>query len=328
MSPNPRQTPPVVVAHNFYQQPGGEDEVFRSECRLLTSQGHEVVPFVADNAAIGRSGGLRLAGRTVWNRAMYRELRGLCRARRPLVVHFHNTFPLISPAAYYAARAEGAPVVQTLHNFRLACPNALFFREGRVCRDCVGKAVPWPGVVHACYRNSRPASGVTATMLAVHRALGTYDRQVDVFIALTEFARSQFLSAGLPRERVVVKPNFLYPDPGVGEHRGRFALYVGRLSAEKGVATLVQAWRAIGDRFTLKIVGDGPEATLRERTPPGIEWLGWQSRERVLDLMKEAAFLVLPVGVVRELPDDAGRGLRDRARGDRQRPGVPRRAGP
>ena len=167
------QRSPIVVSHNFYQLPGGEDEVFRSESRLLAEHGHEVVPYVADNTVIGTTGGLGLAGRTVWNRDTYRELRRLCQARRPRVVHFHNTFPLLSPSVYYAARAEGVPVVQTLHNFRLACPNALFFRQGTVCKDCVGKAIPWPGVVHACYRGSRPASAATAAMLGIHRALGT-----------------------------------------------------------------------------------------------------------------------------------------------------------
>src|SRR5204863_974672 len=133
------------------------------------------------------------AARTVWSRPAYRELRDLIRAHRPAVAHFHNTFPLISPAAYYAARAGGVPVVQTLHNFRLLCPNALFFRAGRVCEDCLGKSVPWPGVVHKCYRESHSASAGVAVMTATHRAIGTWRRAVDVYIALTAFSRQKFI---------------------------------------------------------------------------------------------------------------------------------------
>src|SRR5581483_7006330 len=145
------------------------------------------------------------AARTVWSRPAYRVLRELLRAHRPAVAHFHNTFPLISPAAYYACRAERVPVVQTLHNFRLLCPNALFFRDGRVCEDCLGKPVPWPGVVHKCYRGSRTASTGVAALLTVHRALGTWHNQVDVYIALTRTSRDKFVAGGLPANQVVVK---------------------------------------------------------------------------------------------------------------------------
>jgi glycosyltransferase involved in cell wall biosynthesis len=131
-------------------------------------------------------------------------------------------------------------------------------------------------------------------MLGLHRALGTWTRKVDAYIALTDFARQRFLAAGLPDDRVVVKPNFIFPDPGAGTHRGRYGLFVGRLSPEKGVSALLRAWERIGDRFTLKIVGDGPLNTLLEQRRPGVEWLRWQAREQVLELMREAAFLVLP----------------------------------
>ena len=166
--------PRVAVIHNRYQQPGGEDGVFAGETDLLERQGHEVVRYVLDNQAIDGMGRLALARATVWNGDAYAGLRRLFASYRPDVAHFHNTFPLVSPAGYYAARREGVAVVQTLHNFRLACPNALFFRDGHVCEDCSGKAVAWPGVLHACYRGSRAASGMTAAMLAVHRALGTW----------------------------------------------------------------------------------------------------------------------------------------------------------
>ena len=284
----------VALVHNRYQQHGGEDAAVAAEAALLEAHGHRVVRYTLDNDGIARLGRARLVRATLWNDAAHGELRELLGAARPAVAHFHNTFPLVSPAAYYAARDAGVPVVQTLHNFRLVCPNALLYRDGHPCEECVGRAVPWPGVVHACYRQSRAASAVTAAMLATHRALGTWQNAVDVYIALTNFARAKFIEGGLPAERLAVVPNFLAADPGAGSHAGRFALFVGRLSPEKGLGTLLTAWRALAGALPLKIVGSGPlEATL-DRTVPGTEWLGRQSAENVLALMREAAFLVVP----------------------------------
>jgi len=284
----------VTVIHNFYQQAGGEDEVFRSEVELLLARGHEVLTYTVDNKAITGSNPAALARDTIWNSRTYAELRAHFRATKPRIAHFHNTFPLISPAAYYAARAEKVAVVQTLHNYRLCCPNALFFRDGRVCEDCLGRRLAWPGVVHACYRGSRGASGVIAAMLATHRAGGTWRNLVGAYVALSAFARSKFIAGGLPAERVHVKPNFLPVDPGLGPHDGDFALFVGRLSSEKGIATLLRSWAQAGGGRSLKIVGTGPLEDLAAQQQPGVEWLGWQPRQRVLELMRHAAFLVLP----------------------------------
>jgi len=286
--------PKVVVVHNHYQQAGGEDQVFRAEVELLRAHAHDVVPYTIDNHSVADVGTVRLVKATFWNSSVYHQLRALFRAHGPDVVHFHNTFPLISPAAYYAARAEGVPVVQTLHNFRLLCPNALFFRQGRICEDCLGKAVPWPGVLHACYRDDRRATSVAAGMLSVHRAIGTWADRVSVYVTLSDFARGKFIAGGLPANRIVVKPNFLAPDPGVGDHAGNFALFVGRLSEEKGLGVLLDAWRQLRAPVALKIVGSGPLETAASSSRPEIEWLGRQPRERVLALMKDAAFLVLP----------------------------------
>src|SRR5829696_8328643 len=171
----------VLLLHNRYQLPGGEDQVFAAEGELLEARGHRVSRYTVHNDQVAEMNRPALAKATVWNQAVYRELRALIRSERPQVAHFHNTLPLISPAAYYAAQAEGVPVVQTLHNYRLLCPNALFFREGRVCEDCLGKHLPWPGVVHSCYRGSRVASGAVTMMLTAHRTLGTWTREVDTY---------------------------------------------------------------------------------------------------------------------------------------------------
>jgi glycosyltransferase involved in cell wall biosynthesis len=287
----------VLIAHNYYQQAGGEDQCVAAETAMLRAYGHEVIRYDLHNDAIKGMGRLRVALRTLWSRQARREVRDLIRAERPDVVHFHNTFPLISPAAYHAARAEKVPVVQTLHNFRLLCPNALFFREGKVCEDCLGKSVPWPGVLHKCYRGSRSASATVAAMVTTHRVLGTWRKAVDRYIALTEFGRQKFVEGGLPADRIVVKPNFVYPDPGPGRGAGGYAVFVGRLSPEKGVETLLAAWKELGGAVPLKVVGDGPLApAVAEAAASGarIEWLGSKRLEEVYELIGEALFLVLP----------------------------------
>jgi glycosyltransferase involved in cell wall biosynthesis len=287
----------ILHVHEHYQQPGGEDQAFARENALLEAAGHSLVRYSVHNDQIRDMGRLRLAQATVWNQAVYRELRDLIRRERPALAAFQNTLPLISPAAYYAASSEGVPVVQTLHNYRLLCPSGLLFREGRVCEDCVGKTVAWHGVIHGCYRGSRPASAAVATMLAVHRVLGTWDEQVDLYVALTEFAREKFVAGGIPPERIMVRPHFVHPDPGPGEGKGGYALFVGRLSPEKGLDTLLDAWGRLGGRMPLRIVGDGPLGPLVRATAgrtPGVEWLGRKSVDEVSRLMAEAAFLVFP----------------------------------
>ncbi len=289
----------VLVVHNYYQQAGGEDEVFRNETQTLAQHGVQVSTHTVHNDAIGagRGGQVRTALQSVWNAQAARTLAALVRERQVDVVHFHNTFPLISPAAYRAVRGEGAAVVQTLHNYRLLCANHNFFRDGHVCEDCLGRTPPWPAVRHACYRGSRSASGTVAAMLTAHRLLGTYARDVDLYVALTEFARAKLVQGGLPADRMVVKPNFLARDPGMGRADGDYALFVGRLTPEKGPGVLLEAWRTLGARLKLKVVGDGPLAPDVQRAAqdlPGVEVLGRQDRAQVLALMQGAFALVFP----------------------------------
>jgi len=287
----------ILLCHNSYLEPGGEDRVFADECRLLESRGHDVAHYLVHNREIDCMPKASLAGKVLWNHETYAEVRRLIGVTRPDVLHCTNTFPLISPAVYDAARRAGVPVVQSLHNYRLLCPNALLFREGRACEDCLGRAVPWPGVLHACYRKSRTASAAVAAMIALHRARRTWTQGVDQYLAVSDFARRKLIEGGLPAGLITVKPNFVDPDPGVADGRGGYALFAGRLAPEKGVETLLAAWQRSRRLPPLVILGDGPLAgSVREacRRDPRITWLGRRPAGEVLDRMGDAACVVLP----------------------------------
>ncbi|MFP5411158.1 MAG: glycosyltransferase, partial [Gammaproteobacteria bacterium] len=261
-----------------------------AETTLLRAHGHAVETYFRSNDDVRDMSASALARQTVWSSRTVRDLETLLQRFRPDVIHVHNTFPLVSPSLYWTAARAGIPVVQTLHNFRLLCLNALFLREDKVCEDCMGR-LPWRGVARACYRGSRAASVALASMLTLHRALGTYRSKVTRYIALNEFCRGKFIEGGLPAERVVVKPNFVdFPSPEPGPRTG--LLFVGRLSSEKGIATLAAAVTALTGA-SLRVAGDGPEATLLDGVP-GVTRLGSLPGDAVRAEMSRAAALVVP----------------------------------
>jgi len=283
-------TPRVLFVHNAYQHKGGEDSVVAEEIALLESHGHQVETYFRHNDDIAGLASLSVAQQTLWSSRTTQEIVALIDRFRPDIIHIHNTFPLISPSLYWAAGGAGVPVVQTLHNFRLMCLNALFMRGGRVCEDCLGH-VPWRGVVRRCYRDSPAASGVLGAMLVLHRGLGTYRNKVARYIALNEFCRSKFIEGGLPAERVVVKPNFVdFDAPAPASRAG--LLFVGRLSVEKGVSTLAAAMALLPDA-QLRVAGDGPEAGLLDGVA-GVTRLGSLPGEAVRGEMSHALALVVP----------------------------------
>jgi glycosyltransferase involved in cell wall biosynthesis len=290
----------VLVVHNHYQQPGGEDTTVEQESALLRDAGHEVVAYRRSNHEITSFSALKkltLPARFIWAGDAVRDLRRLIQQEKPDMAHFHNTHFMISPAAYSVCSEMHIPVVQTLQNYRLLCPNALFFRDGHSCEDCIGKTLAWPGIVHACYRRSRLQSAMVASTMTVHRWLNTWTDKIAVYVAPTGFARQKLIQGGLPADKIAVKPNFVYPDPGVESAPGGGALFVGRLAPEKGVHTLLAAWERLTGKVPLKIVGDGPlemEVASAARRLPGVEWLGSQPKDRILALMKKAVILIFP----------------------------------
>ena len=296
----------ILLGHNYYREKGGEDIAFASEGALLSEHGHLVEEFTDHNDRVRDLTLPELVRDTLWSRSSHRALSGRLRKGRFDVAHFHNTFMLLSPSVYHACHDAGVPVAQTLHNYRLICPKATMSREGRVCERCSGLFFPWPSVHHACYREDRAASLTVAAMLVFHKVLRTWTEKVGVYIALTRFARRKFIEGGLPADRIVVKPNFVHPDPGKGDSFRAGAVCIGRLSPEKGLLTLLRAWEHHPD-FPLSLIGDGPsrgelERFVHDRRIRGVKFLGRIPRPEVLARLKRASFLVFPSECYEGLP--------------------------
>jgi glycosyltransferase involved in cell wall biosynthesis len=286
----------VLQIHTRYREPGGEDVVVEAEAALLRAAGHEVVAYQAENPSRPVTTAAMLA-QAAWNPGSARALTRLVQRTRPDVAHVHNTWFALSPSVIRALRQAGVPVVMTLHNYRLVCANAQLYRDGRPCDTCVGSH-PWHGVRHRCYRGSGlltfPASGA----ITLHRWLGTWRHDVDLFLAPSEFTRALFVRAGLPADRIRVKPNFV-ADPGP-RHRpagsSTSVLFVGRLAAQKGIDVLLAAWaRFGGGGLELAVVGDGPFQSELERHPvAGVRFEGRLDARAVRDRMLAARALAFP----------------------------------
>lgn len=289
----------ILRVHNRYQQRGGEDAVFEAECELLVNHGHNVKTLEFTNHDIQGNAGIidaaKLAANTVWSRSARKRIALTMDDFHPEVVHFDNFFPLVSPAAYSTVRKRRVAVVQTLHNFRLLCPSATLFLDGDIYEKNLGKLVPLPAILDGAYRDSRTQTAVVAAMLTTHRLLRTWHRNVDSFIALTEFGRQKFIDGGLNAERIVVKPNFVNsPVPSSGEGRAGF-LFVGRLSSEKGIETLVSAQGH--HHQSIRVVGDGPLSGVVEAYASDVatlESLGRLPSSEVHAEMEHSLALVFP----------------------------------
>ncbi len=267
----------------------------------MEGRGHRVITYTRSNRELEKISAfarLKTVGNLVSASDSKRDVARILRAERPDLVHVHNTFMMISPSIYEACHDAQIPVVQTLHNYRLSCPAMFFFRDGHVCEECREHSL-LNSVWHGCYRNSLSATAAVALMLQVHRSRGTWTQAISGYIALTEFSRNKFIEAGLPAQKIHVKPNFVDPDPGERNAAGKYALFAGRLSPEKGASTLLAAWKRLSAKVPLLIVGDGPlraelEAEVAKCDLRQVTFLGRLTAGETRAAMREAAFLIVP----------------------------------
>jgi glycosyltransferase involved in cell wall biosynthesis len=292
----------VLIGHNFYAStaPSGENQVFSAERKLLIENGLVLETFTRHSDEIRAKGAVGVAQgalATPWNPWMAKAIREKVEEFQADVVHVHNTFPLLSPAVFHAIGKRAARVL-TLHNYRLFCPAAIPMRDGKVCTACLDKRSPLPSMIHGCYRGSRAATLPLAFSVGLHRALGTWTQQVDAFICLSDFQRELMIKAGLPREKVHVKPNFYPGNPSVisWSERKPYVVFAGRLTAEKGVVNLLRAWQAWGAAAPeLRLVGDGELRAELEQMVVGlpVRFLGQVSAEEAQAQIAGARLLVL-----------------------------------
>jgi glycosyltransferase involved in cell wall biosynthesis len=288
----------ILLVHNQYQIPGGEEVVFEQERELLERAGHTVLTYCRTNYEAESYTGLRklaLVKNIAWSSDTSAALGRLLREEKPDVVHVHNTFMMMSSSVFEACRTAGVPVVQTLHNFRMFCPAANFIRDGKVCEECVEHTM-LRGIRYGCYRNSSAATATVALIIEAQRRRKAY---ADFYVALSQFSREKLIANGIPAEKLCVKPNFVHPDPGERRSAGNYAIYAGRLSDEKGLDTLLAAWQQLQCDIPLMIVGDGPllaplQKMAAELKLTGVTFAGRLPRSQTQEAIKAARFLLSP----------------------------------
>ena len=291
----------VLIVHNVYRFAGGEDAAVRQQQALLEARGHPVFLYTRDNAETDTYNLLQKVTFFVtsfFSWRTYRDVRAIVRRFKPDVAHVHNVFPLITPAVYWALKREGVPVIQTVHNFRFMCVNGLFFRDGHPCELCKTGRV-WNGVRYRCYRDSRLLSALYAGIIAVHRLARTW-RQIDRFIALNAFTARKLVEGRIAApDRIRVLGNFAPDAPrpaGNSQPRAPYVVYLGRLSAEKGVDVLIDAAAQV-PALGIQIAGDGPLENVLQARAAGlsnVEFLGRVEGERKFQILRDARALVFP----------------------------------
>jgi glycosyltransferase involved in cell wall biosynthesis len=289
----------ILLIHNRYLEPGGEDEVVLSEKTMLENNGHEVIYYERHNVEFKTYSNFQklhffLSG-VYWSRRSYQEVKSLIRKYKPDLAHIHNTFSVISPSVYQACLDEKVAIVQTLHNFRFLCPIGVFYRKGKICEECLDHG-RGQVIKHKCWKNSRWLSSVLKRTIDQFYKKGIVSQGIRRFIALSEFSRQKYVQNGFPQDKLRVKSNFLNPDPGVKKEFGSYVLYVGALQSYKGIDTLLKAWKKTSLTTSLKIIGDGPlrNHVLSSDPQYKIEFLGRKTLQDVIGFIKGAKFVVVP----------------------------------
>lgn len=294
----------ILMAHNFYKStaPSGEDIVFQNEFKLLQNNGIDVITYTKHNDDIQKLSiysKLKLPTKCIWSIETYREIKKLIRREKPDIVHFHNIWYLISPSAYYACKDYGVvPIVQALHNFRIFCANGLLLRNNNVCEECLNK-VPWKAIFYGCYNNSHFYSIPIALTEWVHQIIGTWKNTVNSYIALTNFSKNKFIQAGISQDKIYIKPNFLPNPPEPDYSNNDYAIFIGRLSKEKGIEILIEAFKKLPKFLKLFIIGDGPlrtkiEDLLKSEKIYNINLIGSLNHSQCIQFLKKSSCLILP----------------------------------
>jgi glycosyltransferase involved in cell wall biosynthesis len=286
----------ILQLHNKQYARGGVDIEHEREAEGLTARGHVVETMLIDNREVERIGSSRAALKAIWNHEAVTETNRRIAGFRPDIVHVHTPFPIMSPSVFVAARRAGIPVVTTSHSYRYSCIRATLQRGDDVCVECVGRRIKLPAVMHTCYKDSLPGSLAMATSLTLHHNLGTFTRTIDRFIALTPFMREKLIAEGIPADRVTVLANAA-PDPGppADQPKGS-AAFIGRFIEEKGVRTILEAWRSMDTDIPLIFAGDGilrPEIEAAAAQDSRITVLPWMDSEGVARLLADAEVLIM-----------------------------------
>ncbi|MGD0749794.1 MAG: glycosyltransferase family 4 protein [Anaerolineales bacterium] len=288
----------VLMVHNYYQHPGGEDTVFSAEKELLSGRGHEVMVLSDTNLRLNQISNFRVAKNAVWSNETINKIERLIDNNHPDIAHVHNTWMMLSPSIYYAFQKANIPVVQTLHNYRLLCPNALLFRKNKVCEDCMRFPIPIPGILHKCYRGSIAQSALMTAMLTYHRVIHTWRNQINCYIALSDFSRNKFIQGGLQSDKLFVKPNFIEYSTQNHDLDRKYAFFSGRLSIEKGVRIFADAWRShVPSNIQLRIAGEGPEHGLVNQLvsqKDNVRYLGFLNKESLTETFWHSKFVIIP----------------------------------
>ena len=289
----------VLLIHNYYQNPGGEDKVFKNEYNLLKSNNVNVSKFIVNNNEIELNNKFMVGINSIWSFYYYKKLSKILKSNNYHIVHVHNTHAKLSPSIYYACKNYGIPVILTLHNYRICCPKATLFRKNNVCELCVKRHFPYHGIYYKCYHNSILHSIILSLSIAFHKKIGTYRQTINHYIALTNFSRNIFVKAGIPRKKISVKPNFIVSDSSFSKRNKKYFLFIGRITKEKGIKTLLRTW-ALNKDYPLKIVGDGDlkeyvKHEIKQKSLKNVEYIGHiSSEDTIIKLLRNSYCLIVP----------------------------------
>lgn len=285
----------ILQIHNYYQYSGGEDVVLKNEHKLLTSNNHTVIQYLKNNSEITEYSFFQKGKHLLqssFSRIVYNEVINLLKKEKPDICHVHNTLALITPSVYYACRDCDVPVIQTLHNYRLLCTNALLFRNDKICEECINSNL-YHSIKYGCYRNSRIQSFVLAHIIEQHKKRGTWENLIDAYIVLSQFAKNKFIEGGLPEKKFFIKPNFIKSDPGVNHKSYNYLLFVGRIDIAKGIEILIKAYDQLKNKPSLLIAGDGPLKS-KVTSIKDISYIGFLGHDQLINKLKDCYILVFP----------------------------------